>query len=124
MRTEMRFIKNICLLSVFLLILSACGNFSGSANGNSYKAGNYEGTALLQDGKQIKAIVMVSSSKIDNIQFEIEGDASSQSAAYVNQIKKQILENQSLDVDVVSGASQKPDAVLETVSKALDQARQ
>ncbi|NRG33805.1 flavocytochrome c [Niallia circulans] len=107
------------LLAIFMLIIAGCSNNSNTEEKAKYKAGTYEGVSTGHGG-EIKATVTVSKDKIEKIEISADGETGSISDGATTQLTNDIITSQSLAVDVVSGASESSNGIIEAVTKALE----
>ena len=116
--------KTICLMLSVLLTLS----LSGCANNDTpkekaalYKAGTVTGTAQGMDGP-VSVEVTFDDTKILTIQIVEENETAGICEWVYETLPDQIITNQSLAVDTVSGATVTSNAVLNAVADAVEQA--
>ncbi|WP_339314004.1 FAD-dependent oxidoreductase [Paenibacillus sp. FSL M7-0896] len=116
------------MLLVSLVILSVAGcsgtkneDSSKDAGGITYKAGTYTGSA---DGKNgaVQVEVTFSEHAIDAVKVVNFKETEGVSDASVTKIPKAIVDNQSLKIDAVSGATVTSDAILAAVADCVTQA--
>ncbi|MBP2112476.1 FAD-dependent oxidoreductase [Paenibacillus silagei] len=116
------------MLLVSLVILSVAGcsgtkneDSSKGAGGITYKAGTYTGSA---DGKNgaVQVEVTFSEHAIDAVKVVNFKETEGVSDASVTKIPKAIVDNQSLKIDAVSGATVTSDAILAAVADCVTQA--
>lgn len=94
---------------------------SVSAAGQSYEDGSYEGTGT-GFGGDIVVNVTIKDQQISDIEIK---EAKSEDAAYLDNAKKIIdtmLQNQTSEVDVASGATYSSKGIIEAVQNALKEA--
>ena len=107
-----------CVMSVSLF---GCSSTSNSTAAEA-KDGTYTATAQGFEKGDVKVTITVKDGKIT----DAEVDSSSQSKGYgadaAEGLAKEIVEAQSSDIDVVSGATATPDAVSEAVEDCMKQA--
>ncbi len=108
-------------MALAVLGLSGCAPKSeGSAGAQSYKAGTYEASAEGRNGA-ITAKVTFSNDRIESIETVHEESRNIGDAA-INILKEKYLQGQSLNFDVVSGASLTSMAFATAVAECVDQA--
>lgn len=95
--------------------LAACG-------GASFTAGSYDAGAA-GFGGDVKVSITVDKSKITDVSIDASSETASVGQAAVRDLKAQILDKQSTEIDGVSGATFTTDAVKEATDKALAEAR-
>lgn len=113
--------KVICIL---LCILSGVFTISCSSkvkSGIKFKAGTYTGTAIGHSGP-VKVETKFSSDKIVSVKILESSETAGIVDAVNEQMPKKIVDNQSLGVDVVSGATEASTAVLNAVADCTTQA--
>lgn len=94
---------------------------ASAATGRNYKDGSYQGTGNGFDGT-IVVKVTVQSGTISDIEIV---EAKSEDAAYLDNAKKIIntmIQNQTSNVDVASGATYSSNGIIEAVQNALKEA--
>ncbi|MGZ7443699.1 FAD-binding protein [Paenibacillus sp. TH7-28] len=123
------FVFSVCLALV-VSMLSGCesaGNSresgpSSAPEQTSFKAGTYTGEAEGKDGTVKVEVTMEQPDQIKDIQIVSQTETEGLGDAALEKIKEQILQNQTLAVDAVSGASKSSEAMLTAVEKAVQQA--
>lgn len=95
-------------------------NNSGKAS-LSFNAGTYTGTAQGYGGDVI-AVVTVSDKKIESVELKGDGETPTIGGAALEQLGASFVENQSSQVDLVSGATITSEAAVKAVEMALAQA--
>lgn len=115
-------------LSVFLagamaLTFVACGNSKDNNSNakNSFVAGTYEGTAK-GFGGEIKATIKLSDSKIEEIVVVGDKETPTIGGVAVESMPQEMLTKQSVNVDIVSGATVTSNAIIEAVTEAFTSA--
>ena len=101
---------------VIILILTSC-------SANNYKAGNYEGVGKGRNGDIRVLITIDSKSKIEKIELLEYTDNEEFIKASFETVKKNIIDNNSTNVDAVSGATATSNGMIEAVENALNQAK-
>ncbi|MGI5172791.1 flavocytochrome c [Treponema sp. OMZ 840] len=113
--------KNI-FSTVFAVLLAVCLiGCGGGANKMSYKAGTYTASAQGMNG-DVTVSVTFSSSAIKKVEVGNHKETVGISDAPIKQIPEQIVKNQSLAVDAVTGATLTSNAILKAVELAVEQA--
>jgi len=107
------------LIAIFMLIIAGCSNSTNTEEKGKFNAGTYEGVSNGHGG-EIKATVTVSKDKIEKIEISADGETGSISDGATTQLTNDIISSQSLAVDVVSGASESSNGIIEAVTKALE----
>lgn len=111
----------ISLSFVIVLTLGGCGTANETEEQSKYTEGVFEGTGEGKNGP-IVAEVTFSKDKIEKINIKEHHETEGLSDKSIKEIPEAIIENQSLDVDVVSGASLTNEAVFEAVEEAIEKA--
>lgn len=111
----------ISLSFVMVLTLGGCGTANETEEQSKYTEGVFEGTGEGKNGP-IVAEVTFSKDKIEKINIKEHHETEGLSDKSIKEIPEAIIENQSLDVDVVSGASLTNEAVFEAVEEAIEKA--
>ncbi len=116
-----KFLKG--LLSVLMVIsFTACAKTNDSSEAEGlYKAGTYTGSAQGNNG-EVKVEVILSSDKIESVKVTEHKETAGISDAAIAEIPTAIVENQSLNVDTVAGATNTSNAILDAVKAALTEA--
>lgn len=110
------------LLSVMMLLtLSACNTGSTETSGTGYPEGVYTGVAKGRNG-DITVEVTLSTDKIEDIKIVSHDETAGIAEPAFEKVPGEIVENQSLKVDIASGATITSDAVIEAVKDALKNA--
>lgn len=99
----------------FSLFLTACG---GSSKGYSFKAGTYEGIGTGKNGS-IKVSVEVSNDSIKKIDILEQNETPSIAKDALEKIPQNIVKEQSLAIDTISGATITSQGILDAVKDAL-----
>ena len=120
----------LALSAAILLPLSACGNDDeGNDTANSgesgvYKAGTYTASAEGNNGP-VTVEVVFSADKMDSVKITEQGE----SVDYIPSVKETVetfpnlmVEKQSLDIDVLAGATNTGKAIKYAVADAVEQA--
>ena len=113
--------KFVCLLAAVLLVLAGCTSNpeqESEQTATSLKAGTYEGTAMgFHD--QIKVQVVIDETSIVSVEVLEHAETRFISDLAINQLPKDIVDNQSWNVDVYSGCTVSSNAVINAVKSAL-----
>lgn len=128
-RFNLWLVFSVCLALV-VSMLSGCesaGNSresgpSSAPEQTSFKAGTYTGEAEGKDGTVKVEVTMEQPDQIKDIQIVSQTETEGLGDAALEKIKEQILQNQTLAVDAVSGASKSSEAMITAVEKAVQQA--
>ena len=109
------------LLSMFLTFsLFACSK--DTENVKDYEAGTYKGISENGRGGNLEVEVTFSSAEIENVVVTAHQETPGLSDAAIEKIPAEIVEYQSLAVDVVSGSTITSNAIIEAVADAVKQA--
>ena len=125
--------RTLSLLLAFVMVLglAACGGnaaqettaaaTAASEEAGIYTPGTYTGTAAGKNG-DVKVEVTFSANAIDSVKVVEHSETAGISDGAIENIPAAIVENQSLAVDTVSGATITSDAILKAVADAVAQA--
>lgn len=125
--------RTLSLLLAFAMVLglAACGGntaqettaaaTAASEEAGIYTPGTYTGTAAGKNG-DVKVEVTFSANTIDSVKVVEHSETAGISDGAIENIPAAIVENQSLAVDTVSGATITSDAILKAVADAVAQA--
>lgn len=125
--------RTLSLLLAFVMVLglAACGGntaqettaaaTAASEEAGIYTPGTYTGTAAGKNG-DVKVEVTFSANAIDSVKVVEHSETAGISDGAIENIPASIVENQSLAVDTVSGATITSDAILNAVADAVAQA--
>ena len=125
--------RTLSLLLAFVMVLglAACGGYTAqettaaataaSEEAGIYTPGTYTGTAAGKNG-DVKVEVTFSANAIDSVKVVEHSETAGISDGAIENIPAAIVENQSLAVDTVSGATVTSDAILKAVADAVAQA--
>ena len=125
--------RTLSLLLAFVMVLglAACGGntaqettaaaTAASEEAGIYTPGTYTGTAAGKNG-DVKVEVTFSANAIDSVKVVEHSETAGISDSAIENIPAAIVENQSLAVDTVSGATITSDAILKAVADAVAQA--
>lgn len=118
------FEKSIVLLLSIILILGTIVGCSQKSNDNEqliFEPGIYTGEAT-GFGGTITVETTVSDSKIEKIEIVEHSESEGISDPALETIPKTIVDQQSLAIDTISGATITSEAIIEATQKALEQA--
>lgn len=125
--------RTLSLLLAFVMVLglAACGGntaqettaaaTAASEEAGIYTPGTYTGTAAGKNG-DVKVEVTFSANAIDSVKVVEHSETAGISDGAIENVPTAIVENQSLAVDTVSGATVTSDAILNAVADAVAQA--
>ena len=99
----------------FALFLTACG---GSSKGYNFKAGTYEGSGTGKNGS-IKVSVEVTNDSIKKVDILEQNETPSIAKDALEKIPQNIVKEQSLAIDTISGATITSQGILDAVKDAL-----
>jgi len=99
----------------FSLFLTACG---GSSKGYNFKAGTYEGSGTGKNGS-IKVSVEVTNDSIKKVDILEQNETPSIAKDALEKIPQNIVKEQSLAIDTISGATITSQGILDAVKDAL-----
>lgn len=117
----MKMLKRILILTVVLMMSFSLAACKDSKTTNAIKDGTYSSTVKGHNG-EITVEVVVKDSKIENVTVKDHKETPVVSDLAISDIPKMIVESQSLNVDVVSGATVTSNAILMGVANALKDA--
>ena len=112
--------KGLLILAMFPLL--ACCTGAGSVRKAGYTPGVYEGTGRGYRGP-VHVRVQIGPAGIEDIEITDHPDSIFPGAAAMEELLDLVLEYDSTDLDVVSGATFSSRGFLEAVEDALEQAR-
>lgn len=121
--TKLMYIMMCMLLIVG--VLSGCTGESKNepkASDSTFKAGTYTGEAEGKDGTIKVEVTVDDASKISDIKIVSQSETGGLGDAALEKVKAQIITDQTLAVDAVSGASLSSKAMVEAVENAMKQA--
>ena len=125
--------RTLSLLLAFVMVLGLASCFGNTAQETTaaataaseetgiYTPGTYTGTAAGKNG-DVKVEVTFSANAIDSVKVVEHSETAGISDGAIENIPAAIVENQSLAVDTVSGATITSDAILKAVADAVAQA--
>ena len=109
----------VCTMATMMLSLTACGSKKEAAD---EAAGTVYTGVGAGNGGDITADVTVEDGKITKIEVTADSETPGIMEAPVEQIPAAIIETQSTEVDVVSGATITSNGIIEAVNAALAEA--
>ena len=110
------------VLLASVLLLSGCAKAPASQSGTgSYKAGSYTAEAQGMNGA-VKVTVTVDQDKIVSVTVDEHNETPGISDGAIEKLPQMIVDQQSLALDAVSGATFTSKAILEAAEKALTEA--
>ena len=113
--------KTVHFLLIFTVILSLISACTAKAGGTAYKAGTYEGKAQGHNGEIILEVTL-DSKKIKKIELKEQKETEGIADLALKTIPAKIVENQSLNIDAIAGATVSSKAILQAVENALTEA--
>lgn len=116
-----RLIIILGLLLVFLLVSCQANDEPSNESAVDWTPGTYTATAQGMNG-EIKVEVLLGDTSIEEITILEHQESDGISDAAIQQIPESIIDNQSLNVDIVSGVTVTSDAIIEAVTTALEEA--
>lgn len=109
------------LLSLLMVTsLTACGS-STSQTESGLKAGTFTGASSNGMGGDVEVAVTFTSEKIEKIEVTKQNETPGKSDPAIEKIPQAIVENQSIEVDTVSGATVTSKAIIEAVTNAIQE---
>ncbi|MGN0663266.1 MAG: FAD-binding protein [Faecalibacterium sp.] len=101
---------------------AASSTASSAAAGGLYTPGTYEAVAAGING-DVKVTMTFSESAITDVVLDVSGETASIGGAAAEDLKAALLNAQSADIDVVSGATITSEGVMKAAKKCIDQAK-
>ena len=101
---------------------SAAASGAASGTAGAYIPGTYEATAAGING-DVKVTMTFSDSAITDVVLDVSGETASIGGAAAEDLKAALMNKQSADIDVVSGATITSDGVIKAAQKCIDQAK-
>jgi len=120
-----KFSKLLAVMLIAILVVSGCSKSTntGSSSGDAaYKAGTYTATAQGNNG-EIKVEVVFTEDKIESITVVEHQETPGLGDAAMDKLSSEIVEKQSTDVDVVAGATNSSNALINAVKDCINQAK-
>lgn len=118
----MKIITKIALAFMLILALTGCQSTKSTSAANaSYTAGTYEGVAK-GNGGDVTVAVEFSETEILKVEVVKHNETPGISDPAIEQIPAQIVEGQTLNVDVISGATYTSNAIIDGVKDCVTQA--
>ena len=116
----MKKLNKVLISALMVLSLGACSSGS-SSTGGKYTAGTYSASAK-GFGGDVTVTLTVDSDKITDVVVEGNDETPAVGGAALETLQKEILDKQSSEIDVVSGATVTSTAVQEATKAALAKA--
>lgn len=113
--------KKLLLMMLTLILIFSMGGCGNNTAVNSYTSGTYTGTGYGMKGKILLDVTFTQDS-IDSISVKSMSETAYLSDKAFERIPAAIVENQSLDIDTVSGATMSSNGILNAVADAVTQA--
>lgn len=113
--------KAVTLISIFFLVFSSAGCVEEKTQDSGIKDGTYTGIGNGYGGN-IAADVTFRDHRISKIEITGENETKTVSDSALKNIPEYIKDNQSLKVDVSTGATQTSDGIIEAVGDAIEKA--
>lgn len=101
---------------------AASSTASSAAAGGLYTPGTYEAVAAGING-DVKVTMTFSESAITDVVLDVSGETASIGGAAAEDLKAALMNAQSADIDVVSGATITSEGVMKAAKKCIDQAK-
>jgi len=117
----MKKLKLILVISVIAILMTACTQKASNEVEALFKAGTYTAEAEGYGGP-VQVEVVFSETKIESVTINKHGETAGISDGAIADIPVKIVESQSLDVDVVSGATFSSRAIKHAVADTVKQA--
>lgn len=113
-------LASLLMVALFLLVLAACGNDDNGEVSTDENGGvsTYEGVGEGFNG-DITALVTLEDGVITDIQVDTDGESDGFRERPSEEIPAQIIANQSIEVDAISGATATSEGIIEAVTAAL-----
>lgn len=112
--------KFILTMLLCFSILGCQSNTKTDSN-KKFESGTFEGVAK-GNGGDVVVNVTFSESSIDNIEITKHNETPGIADPALEKIPAQIIQNQSLNVDVISGATYTSNAIIEAVKQCIEKA--
>lgn len=113
--------KLLCLALAALLMLTGCSSKPSSNGETLYKAGTYTASADGNNGA-VTVEVVFTEDAIQSVTVKEHSETAGLSDPAIERIPASIVENQSLAIETVSGATNTSNAILNAVANAVEQA--
>lgn len=113
--------KLLCLALAALLMLTGCSSKPSSSDSDLYNAGTYTASAKGNNG-DVTVEVVFTSDAIQTVTVKEHSETAGLSDPAIERIPTAIVENQSLAIETVSGATNTSNAILNAVADAVEQA--
>ncbi len=107
-------------LSVFMMLsLVACGSSSTRSNESGFKTGTFAGVSSNGMGGDVEVSVTIGNDGIETIEITKHNETPGKSDPAIEKIPQEIIANQSVKVDTISGATVSSNAIIEAVTNAI-----
>ena len=113
--------KILILILACLLIVTGCSSSDKQENDLSFTAGTYLGTGIGRNGN-VEVEVVFDETSIISVEVTNHAETESIAKTPIERIPSDIVDNQTLNVDVVSAATITSDAIIEAVADCVAQA--
>ena len=120
-RKKIKKLMKLFLAMLLAFSMAACGGKPSTDEAGTYTAGTYTGTAKGNNG-DVTVEVVLSSEKIESVTVTDHAETPGLSDGPIADIPAAIVESQSLNIDVVSGATITSEAMIDAVAEALEKA--
>jgi len=114
-----KWISLVLLLTITLFGLSGCGSSEAKSEWND---GTYSGLAEGVHGN-IELDVIIENGKIKTINVHSQAETSGVSEVAFAEVPKSIIENQTVEVETVAGATVTSKAIIDAVKDALEKSK-
>lgn len=115
-------LKTVLAFGLAASLLSGCSQSAKQPEGQTYQAGTYTGISENGKGGKLALTMEFSDQAIISAEVTEHHETPNISDAPLEQIPQQIVDQQSLNIDVISGATITSDAILEAAADAVRQA--
>ena len=121
MKTNWKRILSLLVCFAMMFSLVACSQPASGESKAIYKAGTYTGVAKGNNG-DVKVEVKFDDTAIVSVKVLEHGESAGLSDAPIQRIAQQVVDGQTLAVDVVAGASNTSNAILAAIEDCVKQA--
>lgn len=104
------------------LLLTGCGGKEAAETSTNVKAGTYTATEEGKEGDVTVTVEVDDTGKIINLKIDAPNETEGVGSEAVSLLQSEILENQTVKVDTVSGATGTSTAVLNATANAMKEA--
>lgn len=122
----MKKLSKVILVAVLALSMAACSNDSGNSDTSDTAAGKYNAGVYTEIVKghngDVEVSVQFSADKIEDVAVMNHSETPGISDGAIADLPKAIIDSQSTEVDVVSGATVTSNAIIEAVNMAIEEA--